>query len=389
MNDHRGVLEEALMAESIVFHVGIDLHKESVSLAVFKGAEQEAEREVTLPTDWTRLRRIFERLLERGAVKACYEAGGCGFGLCRKLREMGVDCVVIAPSHIPVRPGDRRKTDQGDARKLARNLRNGELVAVHVPGPAEEQVRDLVRSRMVLVREVHRSRQYVLKMLLRLGLVFEGGKKHWTKVHRQWLRTLRLEGEQQKVLERYLSLLQSKELMLEEIEADVKRIAEQEPYVRPVGRLRCLRGLDTVAAMVLVTEVVDVLRFATARDFMGWVGLSVSENSSGGPDKQRMGGITKTGNARCRFVLGQAAWSYAHPPRLSAALLKRQEGQPQEVVDYARRAQRRLCRRFDALRMRKNSTVAATAVARELAGFVWALLRDEKDKLLPRRRLSA
>jgi len=389
MNGHRSVLEEALMAESTELYVGIDLHKDSVSLAVFRGTEQEPEREVTLATEWSKLRRIFERLLARGAVKACYEAGGCGFGLCRRLSAMGVNCVVIAPSHIPSKPAERRKTDQSDARKLARNLRNGELVAVRVPSEEEEQVRDLVRSRMVLVREVHRSRQYVLKMLQRLGVRFEGGKKHWTQAHRRWLETLRLEGEQHKVLERYLSLLQTKELLLAEIEADVERVAASSPYAPAVARLRCLRGIDTVSAMVLVSEVVDARRFATARDFMGWVGLSVSEHSSGGPGKQRMGGITKTGNARCRFVLGQAAWSYAHPQRLSRALLARQADQPPEVVDYARRAQRRLHRRFESLRMRKMPGVAATAVARELAGFVWALLRGEKDKLLARRRLSA
>lgn len=378
------------MAESTGCVVGIDLHKDSVSLAVLRGWEEKPEQELTFPYDWVRLRRVFERLLERSAVKACYEAGCCGYELCRKLTEMGVECVVIAPSHIPVRPGERRKTDQIDARKLARNLRAGELVPVRVPSLAEEQGRDLVRSRMVLVQEIHRSRQYILKLLLRLGIRFEGSKKHWTKVHRQWLRTVVLPGNQQKVLDCYLSLLQAKELLIAEVEADIERLATQEPYAAPVARLRCLRGVDTVTAMVLVSEVVDAKRFATARDFMGWVGLSVSEYSSGGPGKQRMGGITKAGNARCRFVLGQAAWNYAHPRKqISKALLERQQGQPQEVVAYARRAARRLHARFQALSERKLSKVAATAVARELAGFVWALMRGEKQLLESHRRTNA
>jgi transposase len=370
------------MAESSVWHVGIDLHKDWAVLAALRGGSNEPEHEQTLPNEWRKLKRYFERLLKEGAVRACYEAGGCGYGLARRLRELGVDCDVIAPSHTPVQAGDRRKTDQRDARKLARYLRSGDLVAVRVPAPAEEEVRDLVRSRLVLVQEVHRSRQYVLKLVQRLGRRFEG--RNWTKAHRQWLGSLELAPEQRRVLDRYLSLLTSKELLLQEIEQGVERASKAALYAETVARLRCLRGIDTTSAMVLVTEVVDARRFASARDFMGWVGLTVSERSSGGPGRQTLGGITKTGNARCRFVLGEAAWHYARPPRESQALRSRQQGRPREEVDYALRAQRRLCRRFEVLSSRKQRTVAATAVARELAGFVWALMRGERELLLPR-----
>lgn len=372
------------MAESSVWYVGIDLHKDWAMLAAHRGWSDAVEREQTLANEWPKLKRYFERLLKDGAVRACYEAGGCGYGLARRLREIGVDCDVIAPSHTPTQAADRRKTDQRDARKLAHYLRSGDLVSVRVPAPEEEEVRDLVRSRLVIVQEVHRSRQYVLKLVQRLGRRFEG--KHWTKAHRQWLGALELTPGQRLVLERYLSLLASKELLLREVGQDIERVSKEPPYAEPVARLRCLRGIDTTSAMVLVTEVVDARRFASARDFMGWVGLTVSEKSSGGPGKQKLGAITKTGNARCRFVLGEAAWHYARPPRDSAALRARQEGRPREEVEYARRAQRRLCRRFEMLSARKQRAVAATAISRELAGFVWALLRGERELLLPRDR---
>jgi len=371
------------MSESTAWHVGIDLHKDWVVMSALRGAGDDPQHEQTLPNEWSKLKRYFERLLKDGGVRACYEAGGCGYGLRRRLLEIGVDCDVIAPSHTPTQPGDRRKTDQRDARKLARFLRSGDLVAVHVPTPQEEEVRDLVRSRLVLVHEIHRSRQYALKLVQRLGRRFEGGR-NWSRAHRQWLASLELSAEHRRVLDRYLSLLTSKELLLAEIEQDVERASRKAPYAEPVARLRCLRGIDTTSAMVLATEVVDARRFASARDFMGWVGLTVSEKSSGGPGRQSMGAITKTGNSRCRFVLGEAAWNYARPAKGGAALLRRQEGRPAEEVAYARRAQRRLHRRFEALAARKHRTVAATAVARELAGFVWALLRGEKELLLPR-----
>jgi transposase len=383
MNTHRDALREALMAESTAWHVGIDLHKDWAVLAALRDAGAEPEHEQTLPNEWPKLKRYFERLLKDGPVRACYEAGGCGYGLRRRLVNLGVDCDVIAPSHTPTQPGDRRKTDQRDARKLARFLRSGDLVAVHVPTPAEEQVRDLVRSRLVLVHEIHRSRQYVLKLVQRLGRRLEGAG-NWTRAHRQWLASLELGAEHRRVLDRYLALLAGKELLLAEIDQDVERASKQAPYAEPVARLRCLRGIDTTSAMVLATEVVDARRFASARDFMGWVGLTVSESSSGGPGRQSLGAITKTGNARCRFVLGEAAWNYARPAKHSVKLLARQQGRPAEEVAYAQRAQRRLCRRFEALASRKHRTVAATAVARELAGFVWALLRGEKELLLPR-----
>jgi transposase len=383
MNHHRDALREAPMADPNVWHVGIDLHKDWVVVSALRGTGNEPQHEQTLPHEWSKLKRYFERLLKEAPVRACYEAGGCGYALQRRLSALGVSCDVIAPSHTPVQPGDRRKTDQRDARKLARFLRSGDLVAVHVPTPAEEEVRDLVRSRLVLVQEIHRSRQYVLKLVQRLGRRFEGGK-NWSREHRRWLGQLELGTAHRRVLDRYLALLAGKELLLAEIEQDVEEASKQAPWAEPVARLRCLRGIDTTSAMVLVTEAVDGRRFATARDYMGWVGLTVSESSSGGPGRQRMGGITKTGNARCRFVLGEAAWNYARCAKHSAALLARQKDRPAHEVAYAQRAQRRLHRRFEALAARKERSVAATAVARELAGFVWALLRGEKELMLPR-----
>jgi transposase len=239
-------------------------------------------------------------------VTACYEAGGCGYVLQRKLQEWGVSCEVIAPSLIPKRSGDRRKTDKRDARKLARLYRAGELTPIRIPSEADERVRSLIRSRCVFTREILKSRHYVLKLLQSRGRVYRQGK-NWTRAHWDWLRKLELPGEDHFVLQSYVALLEVKLAQREEIDRRIEAISLSEPYAEPVARLRCLRGIDTLSAMTLVVEIGDVRRFATPRHLMGYLGLTVSESSSGaGP--QTMGGITKAGNAHCRRVLVEASW---------------------------------------------------------------------------------
>jgi len=370
------------MAQSTVF-VGMDVHQDSVMVAVLPEGAQECEEVRQLPHDLAKIRKLFARLSKRGAVRACYEASGCGYVLQRALAKWGVACEVIAPSLIPVRSGDRRKTDKRDAAKLARLYRAGELTAIRIPDEAEEQVRSLVRCRETFTREILKSRHYVLKLLLARGHVYRVGS-NWTQAHWAWLRKVTLEGADAITLRTYLELLEYKLIQRDGLDKQIEQIAFAEPYREPVGRLRCLRGVDTLTAMTLVCEIGDVRRFASPRQLMGYLGLTVSEMSSGGAE--RRGGITKAGNARARRVLVEAAWHYRRPARHSRSLRARQEGQPSAVIAHAWRCQKRLHKKFEALVYRMAPSKAVVAVARELVGFVWALLRDDTDVLAPRVR---
>ena len=374
------------MSESTVF-VGMDVHRDWVSLATLRGSARECDDVRTVPYDVAKLKRFFERLREPGvAVHACYEASGMGFTLFRALREMGVACMVAAPSLIPQRPGDHCKTDKRDAAKLAHFLRAGELVAVVVPDEAHERVRALTRCRETFSREARSSRHHVVKFLAVQGVVFRDGRQ-WTQAHWRWLRAVRLEGPAQRAFDAYLALLDFKLSRLAEIDKELEALAPNVPFAGAVARVRCLRGFDTVGAMTVAAEICDARRFESPRHLMAFFGLTVSERSTGGPAaKQRMGGITKAGNSRCRRLLVEAAWHYRHPPRTSRALAKRRDGQPADVVAHAERAQHRLHRRFHRLSERMIPARAAVAVARELTGFLWAVMRGEPALLLARPR---
>lgn len=368
------------MAQSTLF-VGMDVHQDTVTFAVLPEGAREPEESRQLPNDLARIRKFFARLSKRGLVRACYEASGCGYVLQRVLTQWGVACEVIAPSLIPQRSGDRRKTDKRDAAKLARLFRAGELTAIRVPDQAEEQVRSLVRCRETLTREILKSRHYVLKLLLARGHVFREGR-NWTQKHWDWLRKLDLPGADALTLRTYLELLEYKLIQRDTLDREIEEIALTDAYGEPVGRLRCLRGVDTLTAMTLVCEIGDARRFASPRHLMGYLGLTVSETSSGGVE--RRGGITKAGNARARRVLVEAAWHYRRPPRLSRNLRVRQEGYPPAVVAHAWRAQKRLHKKFEALVYRMAPAKAVVAVARELVGFVWALLQEDPALLAAR-----
>jgi len=370
------------MVQSTVF-VGMDVHQDSVMVAVLPGSAKECEEIRELPHDLSKIRKLFARLSKRGSVQACYEASGCGYVLHRALTKWGIACEVIAPSLIPVRSGDRRKTDKRDAAKLARLYRAGELVAIRIPDEAEEQVRSLVRCRETLTREILKSRHYVLKLLLARGHVFRTGT-NWTRAHWVWLRKVALPGADAITLRTYLELLEYKLIQRDSLHKEIEEIAFSDVYRERVGRLRCMRGIDTLTAMILICEIGDVRRFASPRQLMGYLGLTVSETSSGGVE--RRGGITKTGNARARRVLVESAWHYRYPPRSSLALRKRQEGQPTAIVAHSWRAQKRLHKKFEALTYRMDRRKAVVAVARELVGFVWALLHNDPALLQPRVR---
>jgi len=363
--------------------VGMDVHKESVAVAVLRGHESTPYLVQTLPHDPSRLRRFFGRLRREGEVRACYEASGCGYVLQRAMGSWGVPCEVIAPSLIPKRSGDRRKTDRRDAVNLAHLYRAGELTAVRVPSEAEESVRSLLRCREAISHELQQSRQRIVKHLYARGVVYTNGK-HWTLRHMRWLRALTLEAHDALVLHTHLTMMDHKSLHLAGLDEKIEALSHEDPYRAPVARLRCLRGVDTLTAMGIVVEIGDVRRFPNPRALMGYLGLTVSEYSSGGTE--RRGGITKAGNGRARRLLVEAAWHYRFPARSSTWLQDRRRGQDPALVVHAERAEHRLHKRYFQLQLRMPTTRAVTAVARELSGFVWAILWNEPHLLSGGRR---
>jgi len=354
--------------------VGMDVHKEMISVAVFEGSRAEGRPAVTISNEPGRIRKLFSKLRREGEVRACYEAGSCGYEVYRQLAVLGIGCDVVAPGLIPVRVGDRVKTDRRDATKLARLLRAGELTSIRVPSAAEEALRDLIRCREDAREDVLRQRHHVLKFLLRHGRIFSE-TRHWTLAHWKWLRAQRFdEPLAQVVFTEYRTTLEKTLARVTVLDQQIALLANDRPYKALVSRLRCLRGIDTLSAMALVAEICDFSRFEHPRELMAYLGLVPSERSSGG--KHRRGSITKTGNGHARRVFVEAAWHYRHAPARSATLKVRWKDQPPSVVDHAYKAQERLHRRYQRLTSRgKPSQVAIVAVARELCGFVWAIAR--------------
>jgi transposase len=284
-------------------------------------------------------------------------------------------CEVIAPSLIPVRPGERIRTDRRDARKLVKAYRSDELTVVHPPTEEEEAVRDLVRCREDAKEDLLRSRHRLSKFLLRRGHVFRGGKA-WTQKHEQWLSKIAwVHASDQEVFDSYrLMILQLRD-RIQALDERIEELSRKEPYAKPVGWLRCFRGIDTVTAMTIVVELHDPGRFQRARELMSYLGMVPSEDSSG--DRIRRGGLTKAGNSHVRRVLIEASWCNRHKPAVGYRLRKRREGQPAWVIAHADRAMQRLSQRYYRLLARgKPHNKVVAAVARELVGFIWAVLKE-------------
>lgn len=365
-----------MLLNSIIW-IGMDVHKDTVMVAVFEDRRSEPEVVQQLPNDPRKLRRFFERWAKRGEVRSCYEASGAGYVLHRDITEWGYDCEVIAPSLIPVRPGERRKHDRKDATQLARLYRAGELTPIRIPSADEERVRDLVRCRQCFQREILRSRHYVTKFLARRSFVYREGS-NWTQRHWAWLRSVlrdgSLEGTDRTAFGEYLALLEYKISRRDDLDGQIEALALSPHYQRAVEHLCCFRGISTIAAMTLVTEIGDWRRFERPGQLMAYLGLVPSEHSSG--ERHRRGPITKAGNSRCRHVLVQAAWSYRARPAVGAELKRRQRGKPSGVIAHSWKAQHRLHKLHHRIAARKSSRIAVVAVARELAGFLWAVMQD-------------
>jgi transposase len=355
--------------------VGLDVHVGSITVAILEGDNREAEV-IKLSGDLMKVRRLFRRLARRGEVRGCYEASGAGFVLHRVLRRDGFYCEVIAPSLIPRKPGDRRKTDRIDAVMLARLYRSGHLTAVHIPTVDQEALRRLIRLRLTYQEQCKSTKRRIYSILLNGGLVYREGRSLWTKKHRAWLVKLRqqLEGPLHTALVAELEHLEYLEMQRDSLDAEIERYAQTTPYRAGVEALCCLRGIKTLTAMTLLSEIGDVRRFHSPRALMAYFGLVPSERSSG--DRERRGPITKAGNTQARRILIEAAWNNRHRAAANLILNRRRQGQPPQIVAIAIKAQHRLSRKFYKLWQRKHPHVAVTAVARELCGFVWAVLKQ-------------
>jgi len=360
-------------------YVALDDSKRKIVAGISRPGDAQPELRESA-NDPRLIRRLFERLKREGrAVAACYEAGVSGYDLYRQITALGVECVVIAPALTPRRPGQRIKTDRRDAAKLVRLFRAGELTAIHVPAEAEEAVRDLVRCRDDLRRDVLRWRHRVLKLLARHGRAYLAGK-NWSQAHWRWIREQRFDQPPlQRAFEATVFTLEQALARQAELDKELEAVAGTAPYREPVGWLRCFRGIDTLSAIILLAEVVDFQRFRRPRELMAYLGLVPSEYSSG--ETQRRGALTKAGNSHARRVLVEAAWHYRHRPTIGRALAGRSQGQPDEIVGQAWRAQRRLHRRYRHLIGHgKRTPVAVAAIARELVGFIWAAMTRHESR---------
>jgi len=353
---------------------GLDVHARSV-FAVTLDAQSGEMRSRRLPAETATVVEFLAGL--PGPTRAAYEAGPTGYGLARALERVGIGCVVAAPGKIERPSSDRVKTDQRDAERVLRLLMIDALVAVRVPSVQEEAIRDLVRAREDVRVDLMRARHRLSKLLLRHDVLYEDTGSTWTVRHRAWIRAQDLGGGAQITLEDYLGAVDVLEHRRGQLESTISELVPSSPYADTVARLRCLRGIDTLSAAGLAAEIGDLRRFDRPGKLMSYVGLVPSETSSG--ETRRQGPITKTGSKHARRLLVEAAWQYKKTPTRGLTLKRRQEGQSQQIVQISWHAQQRLYRLWRRLHGErgKRSTIVVVAVARELAGFCWALARAD------------
>ena len=363
------------MSEGTTRYLGLDVHKATITVAVAEATSGPSTVFGTIANEVGAVRRMVKQLGREAKLVAAYEAGPTGYALHRELSRLGVECMVVAPGLIPIRPGDRRvKTDTRDALGLARLLRSGDLTPIWVPDSEHEALRDLVRARYDAKDDLRRARHRLSKFLLRQGICPPAGIKAWSARYYTWLRQLKLDQvAAQVVFEEYLGVEQGANERVRRLEAALRQCAEQSPQLPLMAALQVLRGIAFLSAVTIVAEVGDFRRFTNAPGFMCFTGLVTSEYSSG--TSRRQGGITRAGNRYLRHVLVQAAHNARYAPNPQGAVKRRLDGAPPDLVELALEAQRRLHARYRHLDRRIGRPKAVTAVARELAGFVWAVGR--------------
>jgi len=359
-----------------LYYVGMDVHKDSIRIAVLKDMEKETVYEATVGNDIPKIVKILCGFKQKGTVISGYEAGCMGYTLQRSLTKAKVECRVIPPNKIFKTKTDKIKTDKRDAILIARMLKNNEGDSIYIPTADDEAARDLLRCRDDIKSEMQRTKQQLLKFLLRSGFIYDKEKSPWTIAHRKWMKEIKFSHDLQKeVFEQYYSQLQEQENRLERIETKLITVAETEPYREGVARLRCFKGIDYVTALAFVCEIGDYRRFRSAAAFMSYLGLVPSEFSSG--TKRKQGGITKTGNTHLRKLLIESSWHYRYRGAASARLNARREGMDETIIVYADKALHRLQSKFSRLVFKgKSSKTAVAATAREFAGFIWGAMNE-------------
>jgi len=365
-------------------YIGLDVHKETIAVAVARAGREAPESRGEIANKPKTVAKLVERLnqeFDGEVLLFCYEAGPCGYGLYRQLLALGHDCQVVAPSLIPKKPGERIKTDRRDACKLARTLRNGDLTAVWVPDEEQEAMRDLTRARDDMKGQERKARQQLNAYVLRHGHAWPSNKTRWTKTHYNWLESLKFAHDwQQVVLQEYIDAVKAASQRVADITAQMERVLPQWSLAPVVDSLVALRGIDKLAAMVLLAELGDISRFDSPKQLMAFLGLVPSEHTSGG--RRRQGAITKTGNSHARRMLVESAWSYRFPARQTAHLKRKAAKASDEAKVIAWRAQKRLCGRYRTLlQAGKNTKQTTVAIARELAGFIWDIVCHEMPKV--------
>ncbi len=367
------------MTTSNILFIGMDVHKDSIEIAIADGSNHEVRRYGRIGGTHDAMRKTLRKLVSQDkTLHFCYEAGPCGYELYRYLVSEGHDCWVVAPSLIPKRPGDKVKTDKRDAAQLARLLRAGELTPVYVPNREDEAIRDLSRAREDTMLVQKSARQRLKSFLLRHDIRYQG-KTSWTEAHLRWLADeVRCPSPaQQIVFQEYVNAVTESQQRLQRLDEQIKHFAQAWRLYPAVEALMSMRGVKMIVAITVVSELGDLSRFENPKQLMSFLGLIPSEYSSG--PRQKRGGITKTGNGHVRRILIEAAWCYRYPAKVSREMQLRQEKLPLVIRDIAWRAQLRLTQRYKHMQSKgKPHNVTVVALARELAGFMWAIVNEVK-----------
>ena len=365
------------MAHTSTLFIGLDVHKETIAVA-YVAAEREAEV-ISLGTSGTRqgdIDKLVRRLQAKGKIRHfVYEAGPCGYWLYRYLTKHHLTCWGVAPSCIPKKASDRVKTDRRDAMQLARLLRSGDLTPVYIPSIEDEAIRDVVRAREEVLKDLKAAKVRLKAFLLRQDIRY-AGRANWTAAHLRWLASVVCPTPaQQIVFQEYVRAVSEQTERLQRLEAELQALVQTWRWAPVVEAIQALRGIQFTAAVTLIAELGDLHRFATPRQLMSYLGLIPSEHTSG--ERRRQGGITKTGNSHARRVLVEGAWAYRYPAKVSRHLQLRLETVPKAIQEISWKAQVRLCKRYRRLVARgKHVNQVVVAIAREMAAFVWAIARE-------------
>jgi transposase len=365
-------------------YVGLDVHKASIAVATASPGRESAEYRSQISNTLKSVEKLVSKIrdeISSRRILFCYEAGPCGYVLYHQLHGLGYDCIVVAPSLIPRKPGERIKTDRRDAIKLAASLRSGDLTAIWIPDEDQESMRDLTRARDDMKCQERKARQQLNAFVLRHGYAWPGNKTRWTKTHFNWLEEIEFKHPwQQIVLQEYIDAVKAATRRVEDITDQMMKALSEWSLAPVVDSLIALRGIDKISAMVLLAELGDLRRFDTPKQLMAYLGLVPGEHSSGSSRRQK--GITRAGNTHARRIVVESAWCYRFPPRQTMYMKRKAVNASDKARQIAWRAQKRLCGRYrDLSHSGKDMRVVCVAVARELLGFIWDIVRLEMPKV--------